>query len=127
MLGLSWGFDPQPGRLSMEQVIQVVGAVLILVAFAAAQAGAMSQHSVTYLVLNIVGSLVLAVLAVLGPNYGFLLLEGVWTAVSVWSLWRVLTGRRVADPGSHAAARSASRPSASSSRSPSSSRRRPSR
>jgi hypothetical protein len=47
----------------MDQLVQIVGALLILVAFAAAQFGAMDPHSRTYLVLNFVGSLVLAVLA----------------------------------------------------------------
>jgi len=41
----------------MDQLIQVVGALFILVAYAAAQFGRMSQHSRTYLVLNVVGYL----------------------------------------------------------------------
>jgi hypothetical protein len=70
----------------MEQLVQVVGAVLILIAFAAAQFGAMDQRSRTYLALNFIGSVTLAVLAWHERQWGFLLLETVWGAVSLWGL-----------------------------------------
>jgi hypothetical protein len=70
----------------VDQVVQIVGAVLILTAYAAAQFGAMDQHSRGYLLLNLVGSAILAVLAWLDRQWGFLLLEGVWAVVSLWSL-----------------------------------------
>jgi uncharacterized membrane protein len=72
----------------MDQVIQIFGSLLILAAFAAAQRGRLRQDSRTYLVLNLVGSAILAVLAALGPNWGFLMLEGAWALVSAWSLYR---------------------------------------
>ena len=70
----------------MDQLVQVAGALLILVAFAAAQFGAMDPHSRVYLVLNLLGSLILAVLAWEERQWGFLLLETVWAAVSLWGL-----------------------------------------
>jgi hypothetical protein len=70
----------------VDQVIQVVGALMILVAYAAAQMGRWSTNSVLYLVLNEVGSIVLAVNAATTQNWGFLLLEGVWAIVTAWSL-----------------------------------------
>lgn len=75
------------------QVVQVVGALLVLAAFVAAQLGRLRTSSVAYLGLNLVGSALLAVLAALGPNWGFLLLEGVWGVVSAWSLWSRARGR----------------------------------
>ena len=77
----------------MDQVVQIVGALLILVAYAAAQFGAMDQHSRTYLVLNLVGSAILAGLALHEQLWGFLLLEAVWAVVSFWGLVQVLRGR----------------------------------
>ena len=76
----------------MDQVIQIAGAILILIAFAANQRGAMSPQSRTNLTLNHVGSLVLAVLAYLDSDLGFLLLEAVWAVVSAYGLVRVLRG-----------------------------------
>jgi hypothetical protein len=74
----------------VDQLVQIVGALLILVAFAAAQFGAMDPHSRLYLVLNFFGSLILAVLAWHERQWGFLLLETVWAAVSLWGLRMLL-------------------------------------
>jgi hypothetical protein len=70
----------------MDQVIQVVGALLILTAFTAVQMDRMRTDSRLYLALNLVGSAILAVLALIGSQWGFVLLEGVWAIVSAWSL-----------------------------------------
>ena len=70
----------------MDQAVQVAGALLILIAFAATQFGVMDQQSRTYLVLNLVGSAVLAVLAWREEQWGFVLLEIVWVVVSLWGL-----------------------------------------
>ncbi len=70
----------------MDQVIQIVGALLILAAFAAVQFDRMRPDSRLYLTLNLIGSIILAVLAVAASQWGFVLLEGVWAIVSAWSL-----------------------------------------
>jgi hypothetical protein len=70
----------------MDQLVQIIGALLILTAFAAVQFDRMRPHSQLYLVLNLVGSVVLAFLAWVESQWGFLLLEGVWAMVSAWGL-----------------------------------------
>jgi hypothetical protein len=70
----------------MDQVIQVIGALMILIAYGASQAGRWSTDAPIYLWLNLVGSLILAVLAGTSQNWGFLLLEGVWAIVTAASL-----------------------------------------
>ncbi len=85
----------QPGAIvpRVDQLTQVAGALMILVAFAALQFGRTSASSPTYLVLNLIGSAVLAALALHEEQWGFLLLEGVWALVSAWSLTQVLRER----------------------------------
>jgi len=68
------------------QVLQVVGAVLVLAGFAGAQAKLLDQRSYAYLLLNLVGSGVLAVLAFEDRQWGFLLLEGAWALISARGL-----------------------------------------
>jgi hypothetical protein len=70
----------------MEQLIQITGAILVLAGFTLAQTGRLDQHSPIYLGVNLAGSAILAVDAMLGHELGFLLLEGVWAAVSAWGL-----------------------------------------
>ena len=69
-------------------MVQILGALLILAAFTAAQAGRVNPHSRSYLALNLAGSSVLAYDALHGAEWGFLLLEFVWALVSAWGLFR---------------------------------------
>ena len=72
----------------VEQIVQVGGSLLILSAFVAAQQRRLDQDSWPYLALNLAGSAILAVLAFIGQQWGFLLLEGVWAVVSAHGLLR---------------------------------------
>lgn len=74
----------------MDQLIQILGALLILAAFGGAQLGKMATNSRVYLVLNLIGSGILTGVALVESDWGFLLLEVVWALVSLWGLIRVL-------------------------------------
>jgi hypothetical protein len=80
----------------MGPLAQIVGALLVLAAFALAQARALSPQARAYLILNVVGASVLAVDAYIERQWGFLLLEGVWAIIAAWGL--VARGRAVPDP-----------------------------
>ena len=82
----------------MSQLIQIVGSMLVLAGFALSQRGILDQKSVSYLILNLVGSAVLSFEAVLEQQWGFLLLEGIWAIVSAFSLVGVLRARIPTSP-----------------------------
>jgi len=68
------------------QLLQLTGAILVLSGFTLAQMRVLDPQSLTYLTLNAVGAAILAALAFEERQWGFLLLEGVWTLVSVAGL-----------------------------------------
>jgi hypothetical protein len=81
----------------VAQLVQILGSLLVLTGFALGQWGYLDQKSLAYLILNTVGSAVLAVNALFEQQWGFLLLEGVWGVVSAISLVLVLRGKRRQD------------------------------
>ena len=70
----------------MEEAFQIAGAITILIAYGLAQLGKLDLRSYTYLILNVVGAGILAIDAWRNDLWGFLLLEVVWAAVSLWGL-----------------------------------------
>jgi hypothetical protein len=72
----------------MYVVLQLAGAVLILLPFLGSQLGSLDTGSATYLWPNLVGSVLLAVVAVVGAQWGFVLLEGCWAFASASALRR---------------------------------------
>jgi hypothetical protein len=74
----------------MRQIVSVLGAVLILIPFAATQVDRMKTTSLAYQLPNLIGSGALTVIAVLERQYGFILLEGTWAVMSLVGLARQL-------------------------------------
>jgi hypothetical protein len=72
----------------MVQIVSVVGSLLILLAYTGNQTGRLRAEQVSYSLINAVGAGILAVVALLEEQWGFLLLEGVWTIVSLAALVR---------------------------------------
>ena len=68
--------------------LQFVGALGILVPFALFQAGRVSQHAWGYLATNLVGSTVLTVVAWIDAQWGFVILQGVWSLAAALGLAR---------------------------------------
>jgi hypothetical protein len=76
----------------MLQVISIVGSLMILAAYGASQFKLLSPASLLYSILNLIGSAVLAVIAWIELQWGFLLLEGVWAIISLFTTLRLLAG-----------------------------------
>jgi membrane-bound ClpP family serine protease len=75
------------------QVASMVGAILILTAFTAQQFQHLEAETKTYQMLNLIGGFCLCVAAINMRQYGFILLEGSWTVVSAWGVWRLMKRR----------------------------------
>jgi hypothetical protein len=70
----------------VDQLVQVAGAALVLTGFALAQLGVVETRAYSYLLVNLVGAGVLAVLAWHERQWGFVLLEAVWALVAAVGL-----------------------------------------
>jgi hypothetical protein len=80
--------------LILLQAVSVVGALLILLAFAANLLGRLDTSRLSYQVSNFTGSAILTGVAVIEVQLGFILLEGMWALVSLWGMIKVLRGER---------------------------------
>ena len=71
-----------------RQVASFIGALLILIAYAGHQLNWMNARRAAYNVLNAIGSAILAYIAFHPFQIGFVMLETVWTLISVYVLLR---------------------------------------
>lgn len=76
----------------MTPMLQIVGAVLLLAGFVAAQLGVLHDSALPYLAINVVGAGALALVALREEEWGFLLLEGSWAAFSTAGVLRTVRG-----------------------------------
>jgi hypothetical protein len=76
------------------QAVSVLGALMVLLAYAMIQSGIWRELDAGYLALNILGSLLLGVVAVLERQVGFVLLEFAWAGLGLWGVRRALKARR---------------------------------
>ena len=76
----------------LRQAIEIAGAVMILAAFTLNQFRGLDPHAPPYLLLNLAGSAILAVLAGIDQQWGFFLLQAAWGLVSLWGVVGLLRG-----------------------------------
>lgn len=70
----------------MATFAQILGALFILAAFTLTQRAVITPRSLTALLLNLAGSAILAVVALVGSQWGFLILNTVWFVVAAWGM-----------------------------------------
>ena len=73
-------------------VVQIVGALLVLACFLLAQFDRIDSAAYHYLIPNLAGSGALAGTAAVSREWGFVFLEGTWALVSAWGLVQRLRG-----------------------------------
>lgn len=78
------------------QVLSVVGALMVLSAYALIQSGIWRELDPGYLALNIIGSLLLGVVAIEDQRVGFILLEFAWAGLGLIGVVRALKARKTA-------------------------------
>ena len=81
----------------LHQLASVAGAVLVLVAYLGYQRGWMSKEQPVYNLLNLVGSALLAWVAIVDRRWGFILLEVIWALLSVPPLLALARARTGGD------------------------------
>lgn len=67
----------------LYQIISLVGAITILIAYAGNQRGWMDKARPTYNLLNLFGSALLAWVAIVDQRWGFIFLESAWALLSI--------------------------------------------
>ena len=80
----------------MGIIVQVLGSLLILIGFVFSQLGKLKTTSLSYLLLlNAIGALILGIDAFVGKQWGFVLLEGVWSIVAIHGLYNYFNKKEV--------------------------------
>jgi hypothetical protein len=77
--------------------IQIIGSVGVLTGFILSQLNIVNPKSLSYLLINAIGSGLLAIDAIIESQWGFLLLEGAWAVVSIAGLIRLGLARKKAE------------------------------
>ncbi len=79
------------------QVLSVVGALMVLTAYALIQSGIWRELDTGYLALNIIGSLLLGIVAIEDQRAVFILLEFAWAGLGFIGVVRAIKARKTAD------------------------------
>ena len=77
------------------QVISMVGALMVLTAYGLNQGGIWRELHSGYLALNIVGSILLGIVAVADQRAGFIFLEFAWAALGLVGVARAVRARQL--------------------------------
>ena len=72
------------------QILSMIGSITVLIPYALLGLRKMQSTSFTYSFMNFLGSVILMYVAIDIMQYGFIVLEVVWTAVSLYGMYLAL-------------------------------------
>lgn len=78
------------------QLLSVIGALMVLAAYGLIQSGVWRELDGGYLAFNIVGSLLLGVVAIVDQRAGFIFLEFAWAGLGLIGVVRAIRSRKTA-------------------------------
>ena len=84
------------GCVMLLQLISVLGALMVLSAYGLIQGGVWGELNAGYLALNIVGSLLLGIVAIEDQRVGFIFFEFAWAGLGLVGVARAVKARRTA-------------------------------
>lgn len=76
------------------QLMSIVGALMVLAAYGLNQGGIWRELHAGYLTLNILGSLMLGVVAIVDQRAGFILLEFAWAGLGLIGVARAIRSKQ---------------------------------
>jgi drug/metabolite transporter (DMT)-like permease len=79
------------------EILSMVGALMVLVAYGLIQSGVWRELDAGYLAFNMVGSLLLGIVAIADQRMGFILLEFAWAGLGVIGVVRAIKARRTSE------------------------------
>lgn len=77
----------------LGQLVSIVAAAMVLIAYGGNQMGRLSRDSLLYLGLNLLGGAILTVFAVRARQAGLVVMEGAWVLISLAGLLRLRSAR----------------------------------
>ena|SRR5882724_1475446 len=82
-----------PGVEMLQQIISIAAAIMILAAYAANHLKWFDRDNIVYILFNLFGSAILAIVAARSPqaSIGLVVVEGSWSIISLAALVRVVT------------------------------------
>lgn len=75
------------------QIASMIGALMVLAAYGLNQGGVWRELHAGYLALNIVGSLLLGIVAIIDQRAGFIFLEFAWAGLGLVGVARAVRAR----------------------------------
>jgi hypothetical protein len=75
----------------MTDILSILGAILILAGYFGVQTRRMDAAHLPFSIVNLAGAALLAYVAIIEEQVGFVLLEGAWVLISIAGIARVFT------------------------------------